>query len=58
MNLAMKLYEECGVSNPMGKARILIASLEGFAFLFISDDSEEHIDVETVCNDLVELFVP
>lgn len=58
MNLATKLYEECGVSNPEGRARILIASLEGLSFLFISDDSEKHLDSETVSNDLVEMFVP
>ncbi len=58
MNLATRLYKECGVSNPEGRARILIASLEGFSFLFISDDSEDHLDAETISNDLVQMFVP
>ncbi|MFW9769217.1 MAG: TetR/AcrR family transcriptional regulator [Candidatus Thorarchaeota archaeon] len=58
MNLAANLYEECGVSNPLGRARILIASLEGLSFLFISDDSETQLDAETVSKELVELFVP
>lgn len=58
MSLAMKLYQECGVSNPEGRARILIASLEGLSFLFISGDFENQIDPETVSNDLVEMFVP
>ncbi|MFW9965293.1 MAG: TetR/AcrR family transcriptional regulator [Candidatus Sifarchaeia archaeon] len=58
MSLATKLYEECGVPNPVARARILIASLEGFSFLFISDDSEEQLDSESVSNDLVEMFVP
>ncbi|MFW9794045.1 MAG: TetR/AcrR family transcriptional regulator [Candidatus Thorarchaeota archaeon] len=58
MNLAARLYEDCGVSNPLGKARILIASLEGISFLFISDDSDVQLDAESVSRDLVELFVP
>jgi AcrR family transcriptional regulator len=58
MNLAANLYEECGVSNPLGRARILIASLEGLSFLFISEDSKMQLDVESVSKDLVELFVP
>ncbi len=58
MNLATRLYEECGVSNPEGRARILIAALEGFSFLFISEGSEDDLDTETISNDLVQLFVP
>jgi AcrR family transcriptional regulator len=58
MRLATKLYEECGLKNPEGRARLLIASLEGLSFLFLSDDSETPLDTETVSNDLVELFVP
>lgn len=58
MRLATKLYEECGVANPEGKARVLIASLEGLSFLFISDASETQLDAETMSNDLVEMFIP
>ncbi len=58
MHLATKLYEECGVDNPEGKARILIASLDGLSFLFFSDDSEKPLDCEAVSGDLVEMFVP
>lgn len=58
MRLASRLYEECGVSNPEGRARVLIAALEGFSFLFISDESEKRLDAETVSKDLVEIFVP
>jgi len=58
MKLASKLYEECGVTNPEGRARVLIAALEGFSFLFISEESEKRLDTETVSNDLVEMFVP
>ena len=58
MNLATKLYEECGVSNPEGRARLLIASLEGLSFLFISEDSERQLDAETISKDLVDMFVP
>jgi AcrR family transcriptional regulator len=58
MRLATKLYEECGVANPEGKARILIASLEGLSFLFVSDDSKIRLDAETVSKDLIEMFVP
>lgn len=58
MNLAARLYEDCGVPNPMNRARILIASLEGLSFLFISDDSQAQLDADSVSKDLVELFVP
>ncbi len=58
MSLATKLYEECGVTNPEGKARILIASLEGLSFLFFSDRSEKQRDADQISNDLVEMFVP
>lgn len=58
LRLATRLYEECGVRNPEGRARLLIASLEGLAFLFLSDDSDIHIDAETASRDLVEMFVP
>ncbi|MFW9975447.1 MAG: TetR/AcrR family transcriptional regulator [Candidatus Thorarchaeota archaeon] len=58
MNLATKLYEECGVANPEGRARILIASLEGLSFLFFSDGTEVRQDAEQISKDLVEMFVP
>ena len=58
MQLATKLYEECGVDSPEARARILIASLEGFSFLFFSEDSKEPLDSEMVSRELVEMFVP
>ena len=58
MRLASKLYEECGVTNPEGRARVLLASLEGFSFLFLSDESGKGLDAETVSKDLVDMFVP
>jgi hypothetical protein len=46
------------VTNPEGRARVLIAALEGFSFLFISEESERSLDAEAVSKDLVEIFVP
>ena len=58
MHLATRLYEECGVKNPEGRARLLIAALEGLSFLFLSDEADVKLDAETASHDLVELFVP
>jgi AcrR family transcriptional regulator len=58
MHLATRLYKECGVRNPEGRARLLIASLEGLSFLFLSDESDIRLDAETASSDLVEIFVP
>jgi len=58
MRIASRLYEECGVPNPEGRARVLIASLEGFSFLVVSNESGEPLDAETISKDLVDMFVP
>lgn len=58
MHLATKLYQECGVQNPDGRARLLIAALEGLSFLFLSDEAKIPLDAETASSDLVEMFVP
>ncbi len=58
LNLATKLYEECGISNPEGKARLLIAALDGLSFFFILEDLEEQLDAETISKDLIEMYVP
>ena len=46
------------MENPEGKARLLIAALEGLSFLFLSVDAEMKVDAETASRDLVEMFVP
>lgn len=58
LKLATKLYEECGISNPLGKARILIAALEGVAALFISNGHETKLDAGELASDLEDLFIP
>lgn len=58
LKLATNLYEECGIHNPQGKARILIAALEGIASLFISNEFEKQLDGEVLTKDLEELFIP
>lgn len=58
IGLATKLYEECGVSDPERRARLLIASLEGLTFLIMSDNGENSVDIDTASRDLIELFVP